>query len=194
MATVPFTLPFTLGDSAQGSASGSYTWSSSATGQRTPKASAAGAYGWAGTATGVTPVAGVSDGSASGAYGWSSTATGKHTPKASASGAYGWVGTAVGQVPGNGIAFPASGTVLTLTGLSFNLSDYMYGIFQGKFSAAPYTRMEVRYPASMAPNTISEGVKNLNTAVRTVAGRETRCLPQPGLAGRVALDGPIRRR
>lgn len=71
--------------------------------------------------------------------------------------------------------FP-SGTVLSMVGLNFNLSwggipaDYMPLALQGVLAASPYTMQKVSYPASLQKNSITDGVKNFDKAVRSTAG------------------------
>lgn len=68
------------------------------------------------------------------------------------------------------LPIPPAATVLTLTGLNFNLTNYMPDVFQGKFSRPPYRIVEVRYPASIGPQTISKGVRALDNAMRDTPG------------------------
>lgn len=65
---------------------------------------------------------------------------------------------------------PASATVLTLTGLNFNLTNYMPEVFHGRFSRSPYSLYQVHYPASIGPQTISKGVAALDAALRSTPG------------------------
>ncbi|RTL35998.1 MAG: PE-PPE domain-containing protein [Candidatus Melainabacteria bacterium] len=65
---------------------------------------------------------------------------------------------------------PASATVLTLTGLNFNLINYMPEVFHGRFSRSPYRMYQVRYPASISPQTITKGVAALDAALRSTPG------------------------
>lgn len=67
---------------------------------------------------------------------------------------------------------PASGTVLSMVGLNFNLTNYMPQALQGVFSTAPYVMQKVSYPASLSSRSISTGVKNFDDAVRSVAGQK----------------------
>lgn len=64
----------------------------------------------------------------------------------------------------------ASGKVLSMVGLNFNLTNYMPQALQGVFSAAPYTMQKVDYPASLSSKSITTGVKNFDTAVRSTPG------------------------
>ncbi|MBS1955235.1 MAG: PE-PPE domain-containing protein [Cyanobacteria bacterium SZAS-4] len=68
------------------------------------------------------------------------------------------------------LPIPPAATVLTLTGLNFNLVNYMPDVLQGRFSKPPYRLREVRYPASISPKTISKGVLALDAALRDTAG------------------------
>lgn len=65
---------------------------------------------------------------------------------------------------------PPTATVLTLSGLNFNLTRYMPRQFGGVFARAPYAMREVRYPASLASNSISKGVAALDAALRETSG------------------------
>ena len=65
---------------------------------------------------------------------------------------------------------PDSATVLTLSGLNFNLYNSMPDKFHGLFSKPPYTMVRVKYPASIAKNSISKGVDMLNEALRKTPG------------------------
>ncbi len=65
---------------------------------------------------------------------------------------------------------PASATVLTLSGLNFNLYNSMPGKFRGIFSRSPYQMVQVKYPASLARNSIVKGVEMLDAAVRSITG------------------------
>ena len=68
------------------------------------------------------------------------------------------------------LGIPPSATVLTLSGLNFNLYNYMPRQFGGVFARPPYTMRQVRYPASLASNSISTGVAELDAALRATAG------------------------
>lgn len=65
---------------------------------------------------------------------------------------------------------PAEATVLTLSGLNFNLTRYMPRQFQGAFARPPYVLREVHYPASLAHDSISKGVFALDAALRGAKG------------------------
>lgn len=68
------------------------------------------------------------------------------------------------------LALPPSATVLTLSGLNFNLTNYMPRQFGGVFARRPYVLRQVRYPASLAPRSIARGVAALDAALRETAG------------------------
>jgi pimeloyl-ACP methyl ester carboxylesterase len=68
------------------------------------------------------------------------------------------------------LPLPPAATVLTLSGLNFNLTRYMPRQFGGLFARPPYVMREVRYPASLAADSISKGVAALDTALRTTSG------------------------
>jgi pimeloyl-ACP methyl ester carboxylesterase len=68
------------------------------------------------------------------------------------------------------LPLPHAATVLTLSGLNFNLTRYMPRQFGGVFARPPYTMREVRYPASLASDSISKGVAALDAALRTTSG------------------------
>jgi pimeloyl-ACP methyl ester carboxylesterase len=68
------------------------------------------------------------------------------------------------------LPIPPAATVLTLTGLNFNLTNYMPRQFGGIFARPPYVMRQVRYPASLASNSISTGVEALDAALRATAG------------------------
>lgn len=68
------------------------------------------------------------------------------------------------------LPLPPAGTVLTLTGLNFNLTRYMPRQFGGVFARPPYVMREVRYPASLASDSISRGVAALDAALRATPG------------------------
>lgn len=63
-----------------------------------------------------------------------------------------------------------SATVLTLSGLNFNLYNSMPKQFGGLFARPPYTMVHVKYPASIASNSISKGVEMLDAAVKATPG------------------------
>lgn len=68
------------------------------------------------------------------------------------------------------LPLPPAATVLTLSGLNFNLTRYMPRQFGGVFARPPYVMREVRYPASLASDSIAKGVAALDTALRTTSG------------------------
>jgi hypothetical protein len=70
------------------------------------------------------------------------------------------------------LAVPKSGTVLTLSGLNYNLYNDMPAKFQGIFNKPPYVMRKVDYPASLAANSITDGVAALNTALRSTPGQK----------------------
>lgn len=65
---------------------------------------------------------------------------------------------------------PAEATVFTLSGLSFNLYNDMPQKFRGLFSQAPYVMKQIKYPASLAPKSITEGVRMLDEALAETSG------------------------
>lgn len=65
---------------------------------------------------------------------------------------------------------PKSATVLTLTGLNFNVTNYMPDLFQGIFSKPPYTLKKIDYPASTASDSITKGVRNLDIMLKLTPG------------------------
>lgn len=65
---------------------------------------------------------------------------------------------------------PPTATVLTLSGLNFNLYNSMPQQFHGLFSKPPYTMVQVKYPASIAKNSIAKGVEMLDAALRATPG------------------------
>lgn len=67
---------------------------------------------------------------------------------------------------------PPAATVLSLSGLNFNLYNHMPGMFHGYFSKPPYRMVKVKYPASIAHNSISKGVEALDAAVRSTPGQK----------------------
>ena len=70
------------------------------------------------------------------------------------------------------LKIPRSGTVFTLSGLNFNLYNSMPKQFKGFFAAAPYHIVQVKYPASIAKNSITRGVEMLDEAVKNTAGQK----------------------
>jgi hypothetical protein len=65
---------------------------------------------------------------------------------------------------------PDSATVFTLSGLNFNLYNSMPEKFGGIFSRSPYQMVQVKYPASLAKNSIVKGVEMLDAALRSTPG------------------------
>lgn len=70
----------------------------------------------------------------------------------------------------NRLQIPGSATVLTLSGLNFNLYNTMPRQFRGLFARPPYTMVQVKYPANIARNSIAKGVEMLDEALRTTPG------------------------
>ena len=78
---------------------------------------------------------------------------------------------ALAQTPTNSrLPIPPVATVLTLTGLNFNLTNYMPEVFRGRFNRPPYRIIQVHYPASISAQTISKGVLALDQALRATPG------------------------
>ena len=67
---------------------------------------------------------------------------------------------------------PQYGRVLTLNGLNYNVTNYVPNAFGGIFNRSPYLLSKVSYPASLASDSISTGVVNLNTALRSTPGQK----------------------
>jgi len=67
---------------------------------------------------------------------------------------------------------PESGSVATLSGLSFNLYNDMPDKFMGLFKQNQYSMTQIRYPASLANNSITEGVRMLNDWLRSTTGQK----------------------
>lgn len=65
---------------------------------------------------------------------------------------------------------PAAATVLTLTGLNFNLYNDQPLKFRGLFAQSPYVMKKINYPASLFPNSIPNGIKALDAALLSTAG------------------------
>jgi pimeloyl-ACP methyl ester carboxylesterase len=65
---------------------------------------------------------------------------------------------------------PPAATVLTLSGLNFNLTNYMPRQFGGLFARPPYVLRKVSYPASLAADSIARGVAALDAALRETPG------------------------
>lgn len=72
----------------------------------------------------------------------------------------------------NYLGVPLSATVLTLSGLNYNLYNNMPQKFQGIFSRAPYNMIKVEYPASLASDSITRGVSALNAELRAISGHK----------------------
>lgn len=70
------------------------------------------------------------------------------------------------------LTIPRSGTVLTLSGLNYNVYNDMPQKFQGIFSRAPYVMKKIDYPASLDSNSITKGVASLNTMLRSTQGQK----------------------
>ncbi len=68
------------------------------------------------------------------------------------------------------LPLPPAAAVLTLSGLNFNLTSYMPRHFGGLFAHPPYVLRKVRYPASLAPDSIARGVAALDAALRETSG------------------------
>ena len=66
----------------------------------------------------------------------------------------------------------SSATVLTLSGLNFNLYNSMPGKFNGMFAKPPYTMVQIKYPASISNTSITRGVEMLDAALRSTPGRK----------------------
>ena len=77
-----------------------------------------------------------------------------------------------GYMPGTPLKIPASATVLTLSGLNFNLYNSQPKKFQGIFSKDPYKMVKVDYPASISRESIAKGVAALDTALRSHPGQK----------------------
>lgn len=73
-------------------------------------------------------------------------------------------------LPGSVLPIPARATVLTLSGLNFNLYNHMPQWYGGLFDRAPYAMQKVNYPASIASTSIAIGVRNLDAALRRYPG------------------------
>ena len=70
------------------------------------------------------------------------------------------------------LKIPTSGAVLTLSGLNFNLYNSQPKKFKGIFAKPPYKMMQVKYPASIAKNSISKGVEMLDEAIKSTPGQK----------------------
>lgn len=73
-------------------------------------------------------------------------------------------------LPGSILPIPARATVLTLSGLNFNVYNHMPKWFGGMFNRAPYAMNKIWYPASIASNSITVGVANLDAALKRTPG------------------------
>lgn len=71
----------------------------------------------------------------------------------------------------NLLKIPAEATVLTLSGLNFNLYNDMPQKFKGIFAASPYKMKQIKYPASIAKNSIDKGVQLLDEALKNTSGQ-----------------------
>ena len=71
----------------------------------------------------------------------------------------------------NLLKIPAEGTVLTLSGLNFNLYNDMPQKFKGIFATAPYKMKQIKYPASISKNSIEKGVQLLDEALKNTKGQ-----------------------
>ncbi len=78
----------------------------------------------------------------------------------------------VTYMSGSKLPIPARATVLTLSGLNFNLYNDMPNKLQGVFNKAPYYMVKVDYPASTARDSISKGVANLDAALKGIQGKK----------------------
>lgn len=65
---------------------------------------------------------------------------------------------------------PSKATVLTLSGLTCNLTDSVDDQFGGMFKRAPYTRVKVQYPACVNKDSIPQGVSNLDKILKITKG------------------------
>lgn len=63
-------------------------------------------------------------------------------------------------------------TVLTLSGLNFNIYNDQPTKFGGMFNRPPYTMVKINYPASLSKNSISKGVSEFNNTVRRIPGKK----------------------
>lgn len=79
---------------------------------------------------------------------------------------------AAGTTKDTTITIPKSATVLTLNGLNLNLTNYVPDQFHGMFNKPPYKIVKVDYPASFKSNSISTGVANLNSMLRSTRGQK----------------------
>ncbi len=97
--------------------------------------------------------------------------SGSTTPRGTASSGGGSAGSA-SSVARNYLGIPLKASVLTLTGLNYNITNYMPNSFGGIFNRAPYTLAKISFPASLASDSISKGVVALNAAVRSTPGQK----------------------
>lgn len=72
----------------------------------------------------------------------------------------------------NSLGVPITGTVLTLSGLNYNLYESMPPKLLGIFNKPPYTMEKVEYPASLASDSITKGVASLNAKLRSTPGHK----------------------
>jgi pimeloyl-ACP methyl ester carboxylesterase len=71
------------------------------------------------------------------------------------------------------INLPATATVFTLRGAT--AVEHMPGWLSGIFDRPPYTPIRVQYPASMADNSITDGVRIINDLIRSTPGNIICC-------------------
>jgi hypothetical protein len=64
----------------------------------------------------------------------------------------------------------SSATVYSLQGMNFNQGDPAKDYLKGMFEKAPYNRIKVNYPASLAKDSISKGVTLLDKHLRATKG------------------------
>jgi len=70
------------------------------------------------------------------------------------------------------LGLPSSGTVFTLMGLNMSHENNMPEKFKGVFSRPPYKMVMVDYPASFDTNSIPDGVKMLDAALKATPGKK----------------------
>jgi hypothetical protein len=80
------------------------------------------------------------------------------------------LGSRARSVGANRLPIQIPATVLALSGLNFNLTHYMPRQLGGVFAAPPYVMRDVRYPASIARDSISKGVIALEASLRATPG------------------------
>ncbi len=73
---------------------------------------------------------------------------------------------------GTKLKIPASGTVFTLSGLNFNLYNSQPEKLKGIFKGPSYKLIQIKYPASLASNSISKGVTMLDNYLKTTPGQK----------------------